>query len=183
MAEFKNWTGQIQVIGDNSTFDDNITFYNKQNNDGNVILGVKLDNGNIVLFASSNGVEGTELKKFTYSSVTIPTSTSATDLIEQLHTYIYNGDSVVGGAPIRDISATDTFLTTDYTLNATGTYTVNLPTAVGIKSKIYVIKNSGVGTITVDADGTETIEGSLTLTVLTTEAYTMQSDGANWIVI
>jgi hypothetical protein len=84
----------------------------------------------------------------------------------------------------RSISSTDTFGANDYTLNCTtGTFTVNLPTAVGITGRIYVIKNSGTGTITLDASTTETIDGSLTLTVTEDDAFTVQSDGANWIII
>jgi hypothetical protein len=85
---------------------------------------------------------------------------------------------------IRNISTADTFTDTDYTLNCTtGTFTVNLPTAVGRVGRIYVLKNSGTGIITLDADTTETIDGSLTLTLKRDDAFTVQSDGANWIII
>jgi hypothetical protein len=45
------------------------------------------------------------------------------------------------------------------------TFTVTLPTAVGIGGREYTIKNSGSGVITVDGDGAETIDGSATRTL------------------
>jgi hypothetical protein len=72
----------------------------------------------------------------------------------------------------------------DYLCDCTsGTFTVNLPTAIGIEGKVYVIKNSGAGTITVDANTTQTIDGSLTQSVYPMEKITIMSNGANWIII
>ena len=84
----------------------------------------------------------------------------------------------------RNITSTDTFTAGDYTINCTsGTYTVNLPTAVGIQGKIYILKNSGTGTITLDGNGSETIDGQLTRALAQYVAWTVQSDGTNWIII
>ena len=86
--------------------------------------------------------------------------------------------------PEIDISNTYTLLDTDYTVNCTsGTFIVYLPTAVGIKGRIYVIKNSGTGTITVDATASETIDGSLTRTLSNGDVIQVTSDGANWKII
>lgn len=78
-----------------------------------------------------------------------------------------------------------TATTADYTINCIGaTFTVTLPTAAGIAGRIYVIKNSGGGIVTVAAASAETIDGDVTkpLSVRYTQV-TVQSDGANWIVI
>jgi hypothetical protein len=84
----------------------------------------------------------------------------------------------------RAVTSTDTFIPADYTIDCTsGTFTVNLPTAVGITGKIYVLKNSGTGTITLDGDTSETIDGVTTITIEADEAYTVQSTGTNWIII
>lgn len=74
---------------------------------------------------------------------------------------------------------------TDYAINCTsGTFTVNLPTAVSITGRMYVIKNSGAGTITIDGSGSETIDGVTTKTLsVQYSGMTIMSDGANWIVI
>lgn len=84
----------------------------------------------------------------------------------------------------RAVTATTTFLAGDYTINCTsGTYTVNLPTAVGRAGQIYVTKNSGAGTITLDGSGAETIDGAATQTVSAGTALTVQSTNVGWIII
>ena len=90
-----------------------------------------------------------------------------------------------GGFSLRNVSTTDTFATASETINCTsGTFTVNLPTAVGIQGTVFTLVNGGTGNITLDGNGTETINGSLT--ILLKKQYisrTVQSDGSNWIVI
>jgi hypothetical protein len=90
-----------------------------------------------------------------------------------------------GGTTLRNVGTTSTFATDNETINCTGnTFTVNLPTAVGIQGTTYTLVNSGTGVITLDANGTETINGSLTIDLSTQYiSRTVQSDGANWIVI
>lgn len=89
-----------------------------------------------------------------------------------------------GGATLRNVTTTDTFATANETINCTsGTFTVNLPTAVGIQGTTYILVNSGAGTITLDPNGAETINGSLTITIATQISRTVQSDGTNWIII
>lgn len=64
----------------------------------------------------------------------------------------------------------------------TNSFTISLPTSIGITSKVYSIKNSGSGTITIDAFGTETIDGELSHILLNKESLTIQSNGTNWII-
>lgn len=80
-------------------------------------------------------------------------------------------------------TTTYTITDSDYLINCTsGTFTVTLPTAVGIVGKTYIIKNSGTGTITLDGNGTETIDGALTFTLTQYVSVTVVSNGANWII-
>ena len=74
---------------------------------------------------------------------------------------------------------------TDYTIDCiAGTFKVTLPTAVGIQGKIYIIKNSGVGTITIDTTSSQTIDGASSKALSTQyQVIRVQSTGANWIVI
>jgi hypothetical protein len=94
-------------------------------------------------------------------------------------------DITGGSTTLRNITTTDTFSTPNETLNCTsGTFTVNLPTAVGIQGVVYTLVNSGTGIITLDANGTETINGSETIEIKRQYlSRTVQSDGSNWIII
>lgn len=101
-----------------------------------------------------------------------------------------NGDGQLALRPGQDSTpyvaktATYTVTSSDYLVNCTsGTFTVNLVTAVGIAGRAFIIKNSGVGTdeITVDAAGAELIDGALTATVATTATLRLFSTGAAWI--
>lgn len=70
------------------------------------------------------------------------------------------------------------------TLDCDGTFTVDLPSAVGVKGKVLIIKNSGAGTITVDGNGSETIDGAATKSLAVQyEGIKIQSTGANWIIV
>lgn len=67
-----------------------------------------------------------------------------------------------------------------------GIFTTILPTAVGKTGYKIIVKKigSGVNPWTIDANGTETIDGSLIVTItVENTSLTLQSDGANWILI
>ena len=74
---------------------------------------------------------------------------------------------------------------TDCIINCTAnTFTVTLPTAVGIEGQYFVVKNSGTGVITIDGNGSETIDGQLNKTLAVQyESMTVISNGANWIIV
>jgi len=81
-------------------------------------------------------------------------------------------------------TAVYTIVNTDYQIECTAnTFTVTLPTAVGITGKIFSIKNTGAGTITVDGDGAETIDGQTTATLSQWDNLEIMSNGTNFIVI
>lgn len=77
------------------------------------------------------------------------------------------------------ISASDYLI--DYT---SGTATTTLPTAVGIVGRVYVIKNSGTGSVVIDTTASQTIDGQTTMLLgVQYESLTVMSNGANWLVI
>ena len=80
-------------------------------------------------------------------------------------------------------TTTYTILSTDDVVLCTGTFTVTLPTAVGIAGKAYRVKNVSTGVVTLDGDGTETIDGESTLTLYGDDSAEVISDGSNWQII
>lgn len=83
--------------------------------------------------------------------------------------------------------------TSGYTLTASdgtvectsGTFTLTLPTAVGCTGRIYNMKNSGSGVITLNTTSSQTIDGNAsgTLTLNQYENLIVQSNNANWIIL
>ena len=86
----------------------------------------------------------------------------------------------------RAITGTDTVLAGDYTVNATsGTFTLTLLTAVGRQGKIYNLKNSGTGVVTLATTSGQTIDGEASgaLTLTQYANLQVQSTGSDWIIL
>lgn len=99
------------------------------------------------------------------------TSTGTTRKLFQLNTY-------------RAIAALRTLDGSDDVVDCTsGTFTVTLPTAVGVAGIEYTVKNSGAGTITLATTSSQTIDGVTTKTIAAAAVLTVRSTGANWIII
>lgn len=97
--------------------------------------------------------------------------------------------SKIGGVPVSSnyVAKTGTYaiVAGDFVINCTAnTFTVTLPTAVGVAGKQYCVKNSGTGVITIATTSAQTIDG-ITSKVLSVqyESLWFMSNGANWIVI
>lgn len=111
-------------------------------------------------------------------------------VIKSSQALIYAQNATVA-ALITAINTTDktsnyNITTSDHTIVCgAGTFTLTLPTAVGIAGKEYVIKKrAGVeGITTVDGAGSETIDGVLTQLLTAGVAIKIKSDGTNWIII
>lgn len=72
----------------------------------------------------------------------------------------------------------------DHVCNCTSwTFTVTLPSASWATRRVYIIKNSWTGVITVDAEWTQTIDGELTQTLIQWESITLMSNWTNWIIL
>lgn len=107
----------------------------------------------------------------------------STDPVQKLDV---NGN-IYGSSGIRlnQVTKTGTYTatTSDYTIFASGTFTVTLYTAVGNGGRLLYVKNINTGTITVDGNGAETIDGDATIDLIQDETITIVSDGANWRII
>jgi hypothetical protein len=85
---------------------------------------------------------------------------------------------------LRNVTATTVFATASETVNClSGSFTVDLPTAVGIQGTRYTLVNSGIGVITLDGNGTETINGNATITLTQYVSRTVQSNGTSWTIV
>lgn len=88
-------------------------------------------------------------------------------------------------SPPKAISSPTTVTTSDFTIEITsGTFTQPLPSASGIGGRIYIFVNMGSGIITLDPNGSETIQGAATYQLKKQYDFVqIQSNGANWLVI
>lgn len=104
---------------------------------------------------------------------------------------IIDGELVVLGGEARNryyysTNVSYELIQRDEMVEATGAggITFTLPTAVGFAGQEIIIKNSTTGTLTIDANGTETIDGGLTATLEDQyESITLVSDGSNWSIV
>ena len=66
-----------------------------------------------------------------------------------------------------------------------GDLTITLPTAVGITGRIYYIKriDGSANTVTVDGNGSETIDDGLTITLSQYDCLQIVSDGTEWWIL
>ena len=72
----------------------------------------------------------------------------------------------LGGITFPQVTIDSSYTVTDddYMVDVTGgTFNVSLPTAVGRKGKLYVIKNNGGGAVTVDHQVVKLLMGSFLL--------------------
>lgn len=163
--------------------------------DGNVFIGY--DAGRYITSGSDNIIIG---------NLASPSSGSYSDLL-----WIENSASttplVGGNFSTRQIelngglfhnittinAATYDLLTSDYILHVTYTTTgavtsLTLPTAQTVEGRVIIIKdaggNAGTNNITIDTEGSETIDGQITKVLNGNyESLKLYCDGSNWFII
>lgn len=139
--------------------------------DGDSKQWVELSNDGIQGFTGSQGYSGSQgitgyVGSQGYAGYTGSTGTLATI------------------APFVTKSANYTLSELDYTVQCTAnSFTVMLPSAIGLPGKVYNVKNTGTGIITIDGHSSETIDGELTQTITQWENLTIQSNGSNWMIL
>jgi len=120
-----------------------------------------------------------------FSSSTSTSDDQVSDIGNTSHRWLR-----VYGSSIEPVDSTSGTLTltnkmSNILCDLTTTVTHTLPTAVGITGKTYVFKKIIDNTVvwTVDGNGAETIDGTLTLSIIGfNETKKLISDGANWQV-
>ena len=95
--------------------------------------------------------------------------------------------ATAGGASVLSKSANYTVQTSDgsnVVVLCTNTITITLYAASGNSGKIVNIKNNGTGTITIDANASELIDGALTQVIPTQYvSLSLVCDGTGWAII
>jgi hypothetical protein len=96
------------------------------------------------------------------------------------------GITSTGGITFKQVTINSSYTATtdDYMIDVTGgTFTVSLPTAVGIQGRLIVVKNNGGGAVTVDPFGSETIDGKPFVILGETNTIQLSSNGAEWVAL
>lgn len=88
-----------------------------------------------------------------------------------------------GSRPYINLTSSTPLNTTNELVECQGTFTVTLPTAVNVENKEYIIKNTGVGLITLDTTSGQFIDGQLTQNIAAGDAITIRSNGVGWLII
>jgi len=78
-----------------------------------------------------------------------------------------------------------TAVTGDSVILVSGAYTITLPAATGCSGKVLTVKNVGsTGTVTIDGNASETIDGSTTVSLSSQyDSRTIVCDGTEWHII
>jgi hypothetical protein len=108
--------------------------------------------------------------------------------LEQIREYVNGpgGGGLTGAVSYVEKTASYAITKNDRTINCTSnSFTLTLPTAIADTGRVFVIKNSGSGIISVTtSDGIQTIDGDVTVELATQwEALSVQSTGSGWIII
>lgn len=108
------------------------------------------------------------------------------------------GTITLGGTTSRTLSTTGgrieklSTITTSTTLDATyhnvlcnsaSALTVTLPAAASNSGRVYVIKNINTGTVTVDGNASETIDGDTTYALTQYQSIKILCNGSNWFIV
>lgn len=87
---------------------------------------------------------------------------------------------------VTAVSGNTTLDSNYHTVNYTGAggHTITLPTVTGNVGRVFIIKNTGAGSLTVSRAGSDTIDGATTLTLTTKQCVTLVADTATtWLVV
>lgn len=130
--------------------------------------------------------QGRAMQKISTNGEVNWTGTTTTILTVAPTFDIYSNSASVSQSTIyayKEVSTNYTVLSSDYTVNCTSAITVTLPTAVGAGGKVYNLKNTSSGSVTVNTTSSQLIDGELTQSVLTMNNMKVQSTGTGWIII
>lgn len=112
-----------------------------------------------------------------------PTVSQFNQQIRDNLTHVYEAKGNVRAVATKTGNYTAT--ADDGLLLCNGTLTVTLPSAATVGAGfVYQIKNIGTGTVTIDPDGAQTVDGQSTIAIPNQYwSLTICSDGSNWHIL
>jgi hypothetical protein len=131
---------------------------------------------------------GTDIQAYSSDLAAIAALSGSTGYLVKNGTGSWSLSASPGGANrVISVITTNTVATfnsgVDYFYLASNTISITLPTAIANQS-IYTIKNNGTGVITINTTSSQTIDGSISITLpVRYEAVSLVSDGSNWNII
>ncbi len=157
-----------------------------------IASGTDYQGASVSAIVEANGVDD-YFEIFGYHSAGSNRSALGTASETYFEAHLINPALSVGAGPIYETTVTKTIAYTSQLIDGCilcdatgGAFTVTLLSAVNNNGKIYTIKKIDVSAnaITVDGDGSETIDGATTKSLASQYDYIqIQSDGANWNII
>lgn len=114
-------------------------------------------------------------------SIQVPTKNAVRDKIESL--VLGGGSGITRSITVTSGSATmGSSSLTDYVYLVAGAHTMTLPTAVGNTNR-YTVKNNHSANTTVDTTSSQTIDGSVSITIAPGDSVDLISTNSNWSII
>lgn len=145
--------------------------------------GLDITGVNIALHAASSanpGAVSTGTQTMAGNKTWNGTTSFANDVTITSANFSHTG----GSMKLNYLAKTANYTVTvnDYMIDCTSnTFTLTLPTAVGVTGRVYILKNSGTATtITIATTSSQTIDGAAPGTITTMTPLRVISDGANW---
>jgi len=97
-----------------------------------------------------------------------------------------SGITSTGGITFKQVTINSSYTatTSDYMIDVTsGTFSVTLPSAVGIQGRLLVVKNNGGGAVTVQPVLGQNIDDKPFIILGETNTIQLASNGSNWVAI
>lgn len=175
--------GVVSVVTDANTFTLTLP--------GSYVTGLSgLTSGTVYFLSPSSAGAITATEPSTVGQVSKPlltASSSSTGYVVNMRGYLLTATSSLFSISTKTADYTITVADDIIRGDATGgNITINLPTAVGIAGRAYVVKkiDSTGNTVTIDPSGAETIDGSATKVISSQyNSYKIVSNNVSWDII
>ena len=155
------------------------------NNVNGVIFGYMGSGPRIIASDYDLETDATNTLRLISETIIVPVGNVGIGTTSPTSSFHVNGSFA---ANITSITTTLAIDATHYVIAAGGTssYTVTLPTAVGITGRTYHIKKTSASayTLSIATTSSQTIDGAASISVIAQyDSYFVISDGSNWLII